>query len=516
MAHRPWNFLTSLRLTVALLVLCVILVFLGTVAQVHEGLWEAQTRWFKSFVVIRNAGDAWWVPPFFPGGYTLGFGLLFNLLAAHIMRFQLTWKKFGIQLTHAGVILLLAGQLFTDLFSRESFLRFTEGESMSYSEAHRQSELVVRIPASDAPGKDQVIRFPEADVARKDKLQHANLPLEILVKEYGENADVFSQERLREAVTALSTPLAALEATYSSQEAILAKAAEAASNPARAAIWKEALKTAGETDPDLVAAAKRTLSDSKKEAAFRADLKQRFRNQMLRAFQRQGRPEITREMGYIAEQLQAGKPMPAPAEPFPTAATQGAALRTLLVPRAPARGMDQQNVPYAIVEVFHKGSSLGTWLVSSWLNPQDLTVGERTYQIGMRNERYYQPFSLTLLKTTHEVYEGTATETNPQGIPKNFQSRVRIENTETQERREVDISMNNPLRYGGLTFYQSQMGRTEQVGGRGTSTLQVVRNPGWLTPYLGCVVVALGMTWQFLFHLVGFLAKARSPRRASA
>jgi hypothetical protein len=69
--------------------------------------------------------------------------------------------------------------------------------------------------------------------------------------------------------------------------------------------------------------------------------------------------------------------------------------------------------------------------------------------------------------------------------------------------------MNNPLRYGGLTFYQHQMGRRELNGGKGTSSLQVVKNPSWITPYLGCAIVSLGMLWQFLYHLFGFLSKPR-------
>jgi hypothetical protein len=159
------------------------------------------------------------------------------------------------------------------------------------------------------------------------------------------------------------------------------------------------------------------------------------------------------------------------------------------------------------VELLQKGASLGVWVVSPWLNLQEVSVDGRTFKIGLRNERYYQPFSLKLLKTTHEVYPGTE-------IPKNFQSRLLLENTETAEKREVDISMNNPLRYGGLTFYQHQMGRTEPNGGKGTSALQVVRNPSWITPYLGCAIVSLGMLWQFLYHLVGFLSKPRSVKTA--
>ncbi len=153
-------------------------------------------------------------------------------------------------------------------------------------------------------------------------------------------------------------------------------------------------------------------------------------------------------------------------------------------------------------------------MLSPWIVPQEVQAGGHTFRITLRGERYAQPFSLTLLKTTHEVYPGTQ-------IPKNFQSRVLLENKEKGERREVDISMNNPLRYGGLTCYQHQMGRTEMMGGKGNSQLQVVRNPGWITPYLGCAIVSLGMIWQFLYHLLGFVtrprpSKARVQPRAEA
>jgi hypothetical protein len=128
--------------------------------------------------------------------------------------------------------------------------------------------------------------------------------------------------------------------------------------------------------------------------------------------------------------------------------------------------------------------------------------------MDFRPVREYKPFALTLLRTTHEKYAGT-------DIPKNFQSRVRLRHAATGEDREVDIYMNNPLRHEGYTFFQYQMGR-EQVaeGGRGTSALQVVRNPSWITPYVGCVLVGLGLLVQFLIHLVKFIA--RRPRPVAA
>ncbi len=75
---------------------------------------------------------------------------------------------------------------------------------------------------------------------------------------------------------------------------------------------------------------------------------------------------------------------------------------------------------------------------------------ERNSPSPCARTRIYLPFSLTLLKATHTVYAGT-------DIPKDFRSRVQLQNPQTGENREVEISMNHPLRYAGLTFYQYQM-----------------------------------------------------------
>ena len=117
--------------------------------------------------------------------------------------------------------------------------------------------------------------------------------------------------------------------------------------------------------------------------------------------------------------------------------------------------------------------------------------------IAMRPERYYKPFSLTLKEFRHDLYLGTK-------VPKNFSSRVEIKRAGTGEDRETLIFMNNPLRYDGETFYQASW-----LPGDSGTVLQVVRNPGWLTPYVACVMVGGGLLVQFLSHLIGF-AKRRT------
>ena len=54
--------------------------------------------------------------------------------------------------------------------------------------------------------------------------------------------------------------------------------------------------------------------------------------------------------------------------------------------------------------------------------------------------------------------------------------------------------MNNPLRYDGTTFYQADLRSTRTEKG---TVLQVVTNPGWMTPYVGCMFVAVGMLAHF-------------------
>ena len=37
--------------------------------------------------------------------------------------------------------------------------------------------------------------------------------------------------------------------------------------------------------------------------------------------------------------------------------------------------------------------------------------------------------------------------------------------------------------------------------------VEVVRNPSWMLPYLSCLIVALGLIYQFGFHLTKFFEK---------
>jgi hypothetical protein len=213
-----------------------------------------------------------------------------------------------------------------------------------------------------------------------------------------------------------------------------------------------------------------------------------------------------------------------------------------VVPRADSKKMDERNIPTTVFEIIGPNGSLGEWMASDWISdpamvealwryyaqqmgsrdmansiigrlnqPQAVEIQGKQFSFVMRAERVWMPFSLTLLTATNSYYAGTE-------IPKDFRSRVLVQNPSTKEKRETEIYMNSPLRYGGLTFYQYQMGADDlsrQAGGTPFSVLQAVRNPSWLTPYIGCFLVALGLVIQFMSHLIKFLSRGNPAARGA-
>lgn len=152
---------------------------------------------------------------------------------------------------------------------------------------------------------------------------------------------------------------------------------------------------------------------------------------------------------------------------------------------------EEQNIPSVYVELkSSKGVNLGTWLLSTALEPQPIDIDGKAYRVALRQWRNYMPFTLTLKEFRHDKYAGTE-------IAKNFASLVRLTDPETKEDRDVLIYMNHPLRYRGRTFFQASFGKGDTL-----SIFQVVENPGWQIPYWACVIVSLGLAWYFIARML--------------
>lgn len=388
--------LASLKLTVFLMVLSMLLVLLGTLEQVHWGVWHVQKVYFGDWLCFypMDPTATFRVP--LPAGFTIGALLMLNLGFAHFRHFKATVGKIGNTMIHAGLLLLIGGGFITAIYQEESAMIIPEGETRNYSEAFREFEIALVEKTASA---EKVVAVPDSilrTIAAKQTPASMELPgtgITMVVLAYHPNAIIRAKSQMPEGL--------------------------------------------------------------------------------------------------------------------PLKATQGIGARTELSYKPVAESFDDNrpNAPTALIELKTVKASLGTWAVNLNLtesfDAQTFTADGKNYTISLRRSRYYVPFVVKLTKFTHDKYPGTET-------PRRFASDVVV--TEGASSFDYNISMNQPLRHAGLTFFQSSFGSTKD--GKSLSVLQVVRNPGWLLPYISVAVMSLGLLWHFGFSLIRFL-RGRAAKAAA-
>jgi ABC-type transport system involved in cytochrome c biogenesis permease subunit len=216
--------IASLKIAVTLFALSIVLVFFGTLAQTTVGIWTVVDQYFYSWFVsielrhfnefltafnfdaMRDLEDAK-LP--FPAGKLIGWTMLVNLLAAHTLQLinlvqgvkkqagrsnttsldvlKVLAKRTGIYIIHAGILLLLVGEAITREQSVEQFMSIDEGGSASVAVDTRNHELAF-VNASASATTDTVTVVPHTLLKPNAKLSDAQLPVDIVVKEYLSNS----------------------------------------------------------------------------------------------------------------------------------------------------------------------------------------------------------------------------------------------------------------------------------------------------------------------------------------
>jgi hypothetical protein len=407
---RALRALASLQLTVVLFSLSMVLVFFGTLAQIDREIWTVVDQYFRSWYVwipfqlipefgkrffdFPNLGITWtsrWNGSFpLPGGWLLG-GLMFaNLLAAHITRFKLSWRRTGIITIHLGVILLMAGELVTGVYAVESRMVLQVGESASFIDHSRRIEL-----AFTESTTGRTVTIPQGLLKPGTTVTHPELPADVQITELHKNTTL--------------RPIA------------------------------------GGSDADVListnSGGRYRVVPAAEESGVKTDQRENMTGVGVRFLEKKtGR--------VLAERL------------FSLWEYRNLSMRQF------------STIPFRL--------------------------SEGGPAIQLRNERIHKPYTIELLDFEHSKYVGTDT-------PKDFASTVKLIDHETGEERNVRIWMNHPLRHRGETFYQSGTipGERKDSG----TVLQVVRNPGWLLPYLSCAVVSLGMILHFGMNLAKFTSR---------
>jgi len=455
-------FFLSLKLTVVLLALSMVLVLAGTLAQIDKDIWAVMEQYFRCYIAQidlfvffpRN----WdiphniWIP--FPGGFLIGCLLTINLVMVHSASFRVQAKG-GRRI--AGFLVLLLGIL------------VVTGVMLGWgtaSVAATQNDAFWRVFLRLGRGTlAAVVLLAACQLLYRNRagmvLLHGGI-LFLLVGEF-----ITAQF----AVEATMTLKEGETTTYVDRSQQLELAFTETSNPDHdvvTVIPQDKLK-----DGALIRA--EALPFDIKVDHYLLNSTQPRSLDSIPAAQRQQYPKYE---GY-GSRLFVG-------EQREVSGTTGA-----------------RNAPAVDVELIDRntGESLGRYILSLWFYPNfvnrawdmptRISLDGRDYTVYFRFAREYlrspsgHPYSITLLDFKHEKYEGTQT-------PKDFSSRIRLVNQGDDVDRELRIWMNNPLRYARRTFYQS--GYLPDDSG---TVLQVVRNDVWMIPYLSCMIVFVGMIAQF-------------------
>lgn len=442
------RFLSSLKLTVTLLGMSIFIVFAGTLAQKHAGIWDVMERYFRcpiAWVELKIFHPALSGSFPFPGGWLIGGALIVNLVVSHLSRIQIPAR--GGRLALGGLVFAagagLTGYFITHVFDQDSSQQVIDPTwrvSRQLLEGLGAS-LVLLVGCRMIFGRKAGIVLLHLGVVllMASELVTGLLADEGMMTIY-EGQTVNYVEDTREIELAVIDP----------------------SDPAVdrvTAIPGHQVRAGGTIrHPDL---------------PFDVTVKSYMANSDLQR------------------------------EPGENPATAGDGLVYRAVEHPPVSGTDSDagvDLPSAYVALADKsGAPLGTWLVSTMLSiqdhPQTVSCGGRSYDVYLRFRRTTVPYAVHLKDFVRSDYVGT-------DKPSDFSAFVRLQDAERGVDRDVRIWMNNPLRYRGDTIYQS--GWTPDAEG---TRLQVVDNAGWMVPYIGCMIVATGMLAQFGMGLWGFLRK---------
>jgi ResB-like family len=177
--------LSSSRITVVCLFLLFILTFWGTIAQVQQGLYAAQDRFFNSFFFLA----AGFIP--FPGAQLILWVFFVNLMCMMILSFKkyCQWGSSGLLITHLGLILYFIAAFMIFHVSQESNVHLAEGEGTNVSTSYHDWEIAYW---KEGGPERQVSAIDAGSFKPGFRLPIENKDFTLTVNEFYPNSDAFN------------------------------------------------------------------------------------------------------------------------------------------------------------------------------------------------------------------------------------------------------------------------------------------------------------------------------------
>jgi hypothetical protein len=145
----------------------------------------------------------------------------------------------------------------------------------------------------------------------------------------------------------------------------------------------------------------------------------------------------------------------------------------------------EQATPMSMPAIKVNFNGIDQWLgINSMIR---LFTDQAAYILTYGNERRDVGFELSLKDFTVGRYPGTLRAAS-------YSSQVMVPGV-----GETTISMNEPLKHEGYTFYQSSFQEDPDTGRPIASVFSVNRDPGRWIKYLGCLLIVFGIIHLFYF-----------------
>jgi len=195
-------FLGSFGLAAVLLILLLLLVWLGTLQQRYDTIYEVQQNYFRSFFVIHYWDQKYPIPLL--GGYVLLPLLFVNLIVGGLMRMRKGTSTLGVFIVHIGIVILFAGSFVEDMLSTKGAMQVWEprpGDTRDVADAFQSYEewevVVVRLEP-DGSATEFVIpsgEFSGLDEDDSVRCHAAELPFDVMLGDFMENAKLLGNPR---------------------------------------------------------------------------------------------------------------------------------------------------------------------------------------------------------------------------------------------------------------------------------------------------------------------------------
>jgi hypothetical protein len=456
--HSFLKFIASLRLAVMVIIGLAIVSAWGTIVEARYG---------DALVANKLVYSSWWM-------YAVLGLLCVNLIGVMIDRWP--WKQHhaGFVLAHIGILTLLFGSWVTQKFGVDGSMAFEIGESARHVTSHeRDLSVIASLDGSTFNSIfDQEVDFltrpPSARHPFRVHLGSDTLEfVEYHHFAFRETEILPSQDKLDGPAVRFQLQNANVNLNEWLYRDRTKKEAQINLGPARVVLAREMPEPSGANEVLLTTAAG---SDQIRYSVFNKDRSLRLKGVM--------KESGTVETGWMGLKFRL--------------------LRYLPHAREEVRYTPlERSTPSANSAVKFRFRGQEYWLGLN--STQRLYLQDRVYFVSYANRRLDLGFPLTLNKFHMGTYQGTERASS-------YESEV-----EVPSQGNTTISMNEPLKFGGFTFYQSSFERDE-AGRAVVSILSVNHDPGRWIKYLGSFLMVLGSIVLFYFKRVKFVGAKKGNK----